>query len=86
MGLQNRFAVGGVVLALVLGGAACSDDGSEVDEIEEEIDNADLDPGEGDGLPGDSSDEGNGADDDVDAPDLDPGAGEGLPGDSQDEG
>ena len=52
--------------ALPLTFVACDDDDDG------NIDNPDLDPGEGTGLPGE---------DDVD---LDPGAGSGLPGDDED--
>ena len=81
MNFRSGLAIGGACLALVLGGAACSDDDGDPDDI----DTPDLDPGEGEDLPGDSEDEGSDQNGD-ETPDLDPGEGEDLPGDSDDEG
>jgi hypothetical protein len=69
---RSTLSAGALAIALVFAGVACSDDDSvdeEIDEIQEEIDtvvteveeeleDTDLDPGEGTGLPGDDDDEG----------------------------
>ncbi len=70
--------------ALLFGTVACSDDDGDGDaELETpDVTSPDLDPGTGDGLPGDDGDEAPG--DNPDAPDLDPGPGDGAPGDSDD--
>ena len=74
-----------VLGALIASPIACSDDdGDGNPEIETpDVTSPDLDPGEGEGAPGDSDDEAPG--DNPDAPDLDPGNGDGAPGDADDE-
>ena len=68
---RSTLSAGALAAALVFAGTACNDDSvdEEIDEIQEDIDtvvteveeeleDTDLDPGEGTGLPGDDDDEG----------------------------
>jgi hypothetical protein len=69
MSRSSRKFMASLAAVAMLSGAAigCSDD-----DADDDIENPDLDPGEGEGGPGDGT---------VETPDLDPGEGEGGPGD-----
>jgi hypothetical protein len=64
--MRRRLAILAVAALPLTMVVACDDDNDG------NIDNPDLDPGDGTGIPGDNS---------ISNPDLDPGGGTGLPGD-----